>query len=52
MNAFSAGKRHVTVYDAVNVIYDIITTADPSPYILLNSCLTVLENSKTPQIRR
>ena len=30
MNAFSAGKR--PVYDAVNVIHDVITTANPFPY--------------------
>ena len=29
MNAFSAGK--LQVYDAVNVIYDVITTANPLP---------------------
>ena len=30
MNAFSAGKRHV--YDVVNVIHDVIRTANPFPY--------------------
>ena len=29
MNAFSAGKRH---YDAVNMIHDVIRTADPFLY--------------------
>ena len=30
MNAFSVGK--VTFYDTVNVIHDVITTANPFPY--------------------
>ena len=30
MNASSAGKRHV--YDEVNVINDVISTANPFPY--------------------
>ena len=30
MNAFFAGKRHV--YDAVNIINDVIRTATPFPY--------------------
>ena len=42
MNAFSAGKRQV--YDAVNMIHDVIRGANPFPYsLLLNSCFSVLE---------
>ena len=43
MNVFSAGRLNVTFYDAVNMIHDVITTANPFPYILLNSCLSALE---------
>ena len=35
MNAFSAGKRHV--YDAVTVIHDVITTANPIRITSVNS---------------
>ena len=35
-------RVNVTFYDAVNVIHDVITTADPISYSA-NSCLTVLE---------
>ena len=31
MSAYSAGKCHI--YDAVNMIHDIIITANPFPYI-------------------
>ena len=51
MNAFSAGKRHVTVYDAVNMIHDIITTASLFPYTAKLMFVGV-RNNKTPQVRR
>ena len=49
MKAFSAGKRHV--YDAVNVIHDVITTADPIPYTA-KFMFDGVRNNKTQQIRR
>ena len=47
MNSFSAGKRHV--YDAVNVIHDVITTANPFPYTVKFIFVSV-RNNKTQQI--
>ena len=49
MNAFSAGK--ITFYDAVNVIHDVIITANPCPYTA-KSILVSVRNSKTHEIRR
>ena len=37
---------NVTFYDAVNVIHDVITTANPFPYILLDLYLSVLQMIK------
>ena len=48
MNALSAGKRHV--YDAVNMIYDVITTANPFPYTA-KFMFVGLGNYKAQQIR-
>ena len=45
MNAFSAGKRHV------NVIHDVMTTADPIPYTA-KFMFDGVRNNKTEQIRR
>ena len=49
MNAFSVGKRHI--YDAVSMIHDVITTANPFPYTVKFICVGV-RNNKTQQIRR
>ena len=49
MNAFFAGKRHV--YDAVNMIHDVITTPNLFPYTA-KIIFVVLRNNKTQQIRR
>ena len=46
---FSAGKRHV--YDAVNMIHDVITTVNPIPYTAKFMIIGV-RNNKTQQIRR
>ena len=39
------------MYDAVNIIHDIITTADPFPYTA-KFMFVGLRNDKTKQIRR
>ena len=44
-------RVNVTFYDAVNVIHDVITTANPFPYTAKLS-LSELKNNKTRQIRR
>ena len=49
MNVFSAGKRHV--YDAVNVIHDVITIADPIPYTA-KFMWDGVKNNKSQQVRR
>ena len=49
MNAFFAGKSHV--YDAINVIHDVITTAIPIPYTAKFMFVGDRKN-KTQQIRR
>ena len=49
MNAHFAGKRHV--YDAVNIIHDVITTPIPFPYTAKFMFLSV-RNNETQQIRR
>ena len=49
MNAFSASKRHV--YDAVNVIHDVISTANPIPYTA-KFMFDGVRNNKTHEIRR
>ena len=49
MNAFSAGERHV--YDAVNMIHDIIKTANPFPCTVKFMFVGVRCN-KTQQIKR
>ena len=38
-------RVNATFYDAVNMIHDVITTANPFPYIHIstNSCLSVLK---------
>ena len=48
MNTFSAAN--VTFYDAVNIIHDVITTANPFPYTAKFMCVRV-GNNKTQQIR-
>ena len=50
MNAFFL-LINVTLYDAVNMIHDIITTADPFPYTAKFMFVGV-RNDKTKQIRR
>ena len=42
---------NVTSYDAVNVIHDVITTANPIPYTVNFMCVGV-RNNKTQQITR
>ena len=49
MNAFSA--VNVTFYDTVNMIHDVITTANPFPYTA-NIIFVDVRNNKTQQIRR
>ena len=51
MNAFSAGKKSVMFYDAVNIIHDAIRTANPFPYTAKFMFVGV-RNNKTQQIRR
>ena len=46
MNAFL--RVNVTFYDAVNVIHDVITTANPIPY---TAKLMFVRNNKTQQVR-
>ena len=42
---------NVTIYDAVNVIHDVIITADPIPYTA-KFMFDGVRNNKTQQIRR
>ena len=49
MNAFFAGKRHV--FDAVNMIHDVISTPNLFPYTAKFMFVGVRHN-KTQQIRR
>ena len=49
MNAFL--RVNVTFYDAVNIIYDVITTPNPFPYTAEFMVVGVRHN-KTQQIRR
>ena len=49
MNAFL--RVNVTFYDAVNVIYDVITTANPIPYTAKFMFVGV-RNNKTQYLRR
>ena len=49
MNAFL--RVNVTFYDAVNIIYDVITTPNPIPYTAKFTFVGV-RNNKTEQIRR
>ena len=44
-------RVNVMFYDAVNVIHDIITTADPIPYTA-NFMFDNVRNNKIQQIRR
>ena len=44
-------RVNVTFYDAVNMIHDVITTANPFPYIAKFIFVSV-SNNKTQQIRR
>ena len=48
MNAFSGVK--VMFYDAVNMIHDVITTANPFPYTVKFTFVGV-RNNKTQQAR-
>ena len=50
MNAFFAGKCRSQFYDAVNMIHDVIRTANPFTF---TDKLTFVggTNNKTPQIR-
>ena len=50
MNAFSVGKRHFC--DAVNMIHDVITTANPFPYTAFKYMFVDVKNNKTKKIRR
>ena len=43
-------RVNVTVYDEVNVIHDLITTANPIPYTA-KSMFVEVGNNKTQQIR-
>ena len=47
MHTFSLGKRHV--YDAVNMIHDVIRTDNPFPYTATFMCVGV--RNKTKQTR-
>ena len=49
MNALSAGN--FTFYDAVNLIHDVITTANPIPYTAKFMFVGV-RNYQTQQMRR
>ena len=44
-------RVNVTFYDAVNVIYDVITTTNPIPYTAKFMFVGV-RNNKTQQMRR
>ena len=44
-------RVNITFYDAVNVIYDVITTANPIPYTA-KFMLVGVRNNKTQQIGR
>ena len=44
-------RVNVTFYDAVNVIHDVITTANPFPYTA-KFMLVRVKNNKTKKIRR
>ena len=44
-------RVNVTFYDAVNVIHDVITTADPIPYTA-KFMFDGVRNNKTQPIRR
>ena len=44
-------RVNATFYDAVNVIHDVITTADPFPYTA-KFMFVCVRNGKTEQIRR
>ena len=43
-------RVHVTFYDTVSVIHDVITTADPIPYTA-KFMFDSVRNNKTQQIR-
>ena len=49
MNAHFAGKRHV--YDAVNIIHDVITIRNQFPYTV-KFMFDGVRNNETQQIRR
>ena len=50
MNAFSAGKRHV--FNAANVMHDVIRTANSFPYTYsAKSMFAGVKNNRTQQIR-
>ena len=44
-------RVNITFYDAVNIIYDVIRTAYPSPYTA-KFMLAGVRNTKTQQISR
>ena len=44
-------RVNVTVYDAVNMIHDVITTANPLRYIA-KSMFVAVRNNKTQQLKR
>ena len=48
MNAFPAGKHHIFFYDAVNMIYGVITTANRFPYAA-KYMFDSVRNNKTQQ---
>ena len=43
-------RVNVTFYDAVNVIHDVITTADPIPFTAKFITIDGARNNKTQQI--
>ena len=43
-------RVNVTFYDAVNMIHDVITTADPFPYTA-KFMFVAVRNNKTQQVR-
>ena len=50
MNAFSAGK--LKFYDAVNMIHDVISTANTFPYTCTTKFMFVgVRNNNTQQVR-
>ena len=49
MNAFSEGKRHF--FDAINMIHDVIRTANPFPYTA-KFILVGVRSNRTQRMKR